>query len=572
MKKSVLSLVLVSTFALVGGGAACSHDDDPAPPATDGTHDNHPGTLTITNPTRASFIQGDGAPVQVDGVGASTNFTIDGQPVDVAPDGSFHATVKPVSGLNIIVAADDDGRLETPFIYGHFNAASQAVPGAVSVDLAKEAIGGGSGVSGTTLNQILNRALAEKDLLAPVKGQTYTGSIPGGGWSFKVTGGKYAGAAVAIAPRGGGVSITATVTDVEVDGTLNIHELGVSVTNGVKITADHATVTGVMNLAVNDKGLVTAAMPDTNVSLQNFKYDSGNAGFPCCVDSAITGYIKPKVQSAIESGVHDNVPPAISKALSGISFPDSIDLSAIGVTDSKVPLDVKIDSVTFDERGGTVSAAVLFGGPFAAAAPGAKAPGWLTLEGSLPAATYVTPFGISVAVDAVNQLLFSAWGSGDIKVAVPDTPPLTGLTLEPALPPLVVPSDHGTLNVMLGEVVAHANLSGKPFTAAATLVDEVTLGMDGGALVLTPKGDPTIGITWLDADNVPDLTRGLILAGAKEELGKLLKPMRLPIPNISLDGIGPSFKGQSLALVSPQLSLDASNARARIAGTIDLLK
>lgn len=564
------SFVVATALAL--SAVHCS-SEEPAPKPADEITEAHPGALVITSPERGAFIEGatDGsASIEVRGTGASSELTINGQRAEVAAEGSFHVTMRPSVGLNLVVAVDGESRLESPFLFGHFVAADKPVPHAIALDIGAQALSGAAPAA--SLSTIVNRALTGRDLMAAVKGQTFSGSVLGGNYKFQVADGKYAGASVKLATAPKGIGVVATVTAVEVNGTLTLTVLGKSYSRPVKITADSATVDGDAELTVDTAGALKGAMPAAEATLDDFRVDTNDAGFPCCVDTIASTVLRPKVEEAIRDGVREQVPKALALTLDGLGLPKSLDLSVAGIGEP-LGLETKFDGSSFDTGGGFLSASALFGGRFAAGTPGAKAPGWLQLGDDRPLrSSRPASLAVSFSVDAVNQLLFSAWGTGTLGRTLPDMAPLTGAKLTPGLPPVVTVADGGVLRIALGEVIVEGTLSEKPITAAVTVMQDIVPGSEGDVLVLTPKGEPTIAITWLEADDVADSVKRIVGIAAKEQLGKVLKPVRLPLPKIALDKLGPGFAGESLAVGAPAVSVDRTAARVGVAGSVSLVK
>ena len=529
--------------------------------------DNHPGNLVITSPARAAFVpatSGSGAgSIAVTGTGATPALTIDGAPAQVGPDGSFHATVKATPGLNLIEAVDGDSHLETPFVYGRFRKSTDAVEQALGIEIGAAGIGGAVTAPHTTLTALVNEALAGVDLLASVKGETLTGSAPvGGSWKYQVSSGKYAGVTVSLAPRDGGLDASVVAKNVEIDGTLTVSYLGHSTSGPVKMTATSATITGDVQLSVDASG-VKAAMPAASAALQGFHYDSGNAGFPCCVDSVMTSVLQPKVESGIKDAVEQKVPAALSGAMSGLKIAGDLDLSPFGIT-PPITIAAHVDGVDFSEGGGTLTASLLFGSTFPPDRPGAKAPGWLAL-GAAPASEHRAAIGISVSFDVVNQVFFTMWGSGALARGLPDAAPVTDLTLDPRLPPLLSPTPTG-MQIAIGELVFDGKLHDAAFSVAVTLFQDVTARADGDTLSLDPKGEPKLSFTWLTADGLPDATHSLLEAAAKDQITKVLKSVSIPLPTLALDKLGSGFGGQTLALDAPTLAIDPATARVALSG------
>jgi hypothetical protein len=563
-----IRFALAATVAIFGLHCSSSDEGGDTPAAEQKTtvNDNVPGTLVITAPARAAFIKKADGDIEVLGSGATSALTINGKPAEVHPDGTFRAMVTPVAGLNVITAVDDESKLETPFLYGNFGAITDAVAQAVGVAIGPKGLD--APAPAATLTSIGNLVLKDKDLMAPLKGKTFEGSTSGATYSYKVSDAKYASANVGLAAKAEGLGITAIANNVTVDGTLTVKVLGKSLSGPVKITVDRANVKGDAKLSVDDKGAIRAEMPNADATLDGFKYDSNNAGFPCCVDSVVTGVLKPKVEQALEDAVKNQVPDAVKVTLEGLGLPKEIDLS--GFSMKPVSLATRFDGLTFDAGGGWLTASVLFASKFEPGQPGTNAPGWLRMGQAAAVRPKTDAFGLSFSLDSINQLLFSIWGTGSLASGLPDAGPLTEGKFSPALPPIIIAKEGGALRVALGEVNIDAKLSGKPFTAAASVIQDVTATMEGDVLVLAGAGGPTISITWLKADEIPDSLRKIIVATASDQLVHYLKGVRLPLPTISLEKLGPAFKGQSLALQNPKLAVDAPGARLGMTGAMEL--
>jgi hypothetical protein len=106
--------------------------------------------------------------------------------------------------------------------------------------------------------------------------------------------------------------------------------------------------------------------------------------------------------------------------------------------------------------------------------------------------------------------------------------------------------------------------------AAVTVMQDIAPSGDADALVLTPKGDPKISISWL-TDEIAVGAREIIAVAAQEQLGKFLKPFRIPVPKFALDKLGAGFAGQSLAITSPSVVVN-KNGRVLASGEITLAR
>jgi hypothetical protein len=568
MNRRVAPILLAASLCLLG--MHCANGSSDVPPSPDDSNnpaaDNVPGNLVITSPKRAAFLPNDKPTVEVTGTGASSALTINGQPVQVASDGSFTTTITPMVGLNVIMAVDGDSKLATPFLYGAYHQPTDSIPQAAVLHLAPSGFQG----NGPTLASIAEEYLARHDLLASVRGHKFTGSIPGGSWTYTLSGGHYDHPSVSITP-GSSFAVGASFSNLVVDGEMELDFLFISYSHSVQMTANKVLVAGSVDVSFDSgRGGVAASMSHSDVTVDNYQFNSDDGGLPCCVDSIVTDYLRPKVQSAIQDAVHQHLPASLEMTLSGFGIPTSIDLSGLGIP-KPVPILSRFDRAQFDANGGTLSASLLIGGPLDPSSPGATAPGWLSLGGPFNVRSATSsPLTVSLSLDALNQLFFTVWGTGALARNVPDTADVTGISIAPAMPPVAVPADGGAIRLAIGELVVNASLNGNPFTAAASVVVDIVPSLDAQGFLLTPRGKPTTTITWLDAKGIIPGVRDIIAAAAEGQIDNLLHPMRVPLPAIALDKLGSEFARQSLTLVSPSFTVDGKAGRVGISGNINV--
>jgi hypothetical protein len=327
-----------------------------------------------------------------------------------------------------------------------------------------------------------------------------------------------------------------------------------SLTRPIVIRANEAKISGVAELTVSPEGVLGAAMPDAAVDLPGFEIDSGNG----TIDTVASLVLRPIVEDQVSDAVKALIPNALKLTLDGIGLPRELDLSAAGLP-VKVPLATRFDGAAFDPNGGTITIATMFG----TGAPVPRAPGWLKLGGAFTAgASRPAAFGASFSLDTVNQLLFAAWGSGSLSFSAQQ------MKLTPGLPPLVRITRTGSLEVGLGEVLVQREGQDKPM-CSLSILQHIDATTEGDALVLTPKGEPTIAITWLVGGG------GILDAladAAKGQLTRVLKPVRVPLPKVSLEKLGPGFAGQSLAVTDAKILVDRRSGRVAASGAMSLLK
>ncbi|MEJ7731894.1 MAG: hypothetical protein WKG00_22125 [Polyangiaceae bacterium] len=554
--------------------AGCGGDDllGAAGPEDEVAVHNFPGDLRILEPARAAFIeQNVAALVQVRGEGAGAELTIGEETVTPAEDGSFTATIAAVPGLNLLRVVSGEDAVDTPFVYGTFAPATEAVPAAVAVRINEQGFASKDGDE-VSLEMLANRALEDVDLLAALKGQKLSGSVAGAKWTFDVQSATYGKTEVELGPREGGATFEARINDVRVEGKLSVKVFGVGPSGDVSLTADAAEVGGDIGVRLTGSAL-DATASEVQTTLEGFQYHSGNAGFPCCVDDIMTGILRPKIEDAAQTQVRDALRESLVFALSQLALPEEMDLQGAGFP-ATITIDEEFDGAKFAKDGAQLTAAVRFHHAFAATDPGAQAPGWLKV-GKAPGEMSTDPaFGVSISIDALNQALFAAWGQNGLERSFDDVPLAGTLHLAPRLPPLVLADAAGNLHAAAGEIDITAEVGGSPVHAALTIQDPVGVHIDAAtsSLVLTPGPEPKISITWLEDDGLTAEFRQTVESMAIDMLPSLLGPVELPIPSIALGAVAKSF-GDDVAVLgsSAKLSIDGETSRASIEGALTVV-
>jgi hypothetical protein len=541
-------------------------------PAEPIVEENEPVALVILTPRRGAFIEAsEGDTVVVKGVGAAPGLTINGEPVTPNEDGSFTTTVTAERGLNLIRAVDDDGSLDVPFLFGDFASPSKELAGALTVRLNASGFKS-SDPKNVTLTRLAQLALDDVDLLASLKGQTFSGTFTGGSWSFKVSSTSYDDAKVSFSPRTGGASFQASVANVRVNGTLTVKVLFTK-TDAATIGLDAATVTGNVDASLSASGALSTKGSGVTTALSGFSYDSDNAGFPCCVDWILTQVMQGNVETAVRDNVKKVLETKVGVALNELGLPSSIDLSATGFP-AKIGIKQRFDAASFTSTGAQLSVRAHFSAKVDANDPGADAPGWFELGSKPLQVSTASPIGLTVSLDALNQALHAAWAQGGLVRTLEDVPTLGEVKLSPALPPVVQLTPDGRLVAAVGEVVVDGTLAGKPVRAALSVVDEITPTLDGkaGKLTLVTSEQPVVSLTWLEAEHVAPAVRDMVKSMALSQVPKFLAPIELPLPGIPLAAIAPS-QASKMAAVGPSatLKLDPKANRAAVQGSLVLV-
>ncbi|MBM4374066.1 MAG: hypothetical protein FJ095_03200 [Deltaproteobacteria bacterium] len=569
LRRSIFAAALALLVVGCTSESVAPVDLAPAEPVVE---ESEPAALVIFTPRRGAFLEAaEGETVVVKGVGAAPGLTINGEPVTPNEDGSFSTTVIAERGLNLIRAVDDDGSLDVPFLFGDFAPPSKELASALTVRLNASGFKS-SDSKNVTLTRLAQLALDDVDLLASLKGQTFSGTFTGGSWSFKVSSTSYDNAKVTFSPRSGGASFQASVANVRVNGTLTVKVLFTK-TDAATIGLDAATVNGNIDASLAASGKLSAKGSGVKTALSGFSYDSNNAGFPCCVDWILTKVMQDNVETAVRDNVKKVLETKVGVALNELGLPSAIDLSPTGFS-AKVGIKQRFDAASFSSTGASLSVRAHFSAKVDASDPGADAPGWFELGAKPLTVSTTSPVGLTVSLDALNQALHAAWAQGGLVRTLEDVPTLGEVTLSPALPPIVQLTPQGKLIAAVGEVVIDGALAGKPVRAALSVIDEVTPTLDGAAgkltIVTSPK--PVVSLTWLEAEHVAPAVRDLVKSMVLGQVPKFLAPLELPLPGIPLAAIAPS-QANKVAVVGPSatLKLDPKTNRAAVQGSLVLV-
>ncbi|MBA3392618.1 MAG: hypothetical protein H0T89_08240 [Deltaproteobacteria bacterium] len=521
--------------------------------------------LEFSSPQRGAFIRASTGPtVEVagkvsDAVGRP--LTINGTPVTYAADGTFRTLVMPKIGTNVIIAklGDDGASAQRSFVYGRFVAATESVPSAVALRVNASGFDDGN-ADLDDLSTVAEEALAARNVMtlfpssfnvsAPVVG-TLRVSLPT----------RSAGRPnVRLAPRTGGVTGAVSLPSVYVKFDVAFNCLFTTCHVTGNVTSTRADLSLPVSIAVAN-GTLSAAGGSVGLTLVGFDYDIDGSlgGLAETVINFFIPDVRQRLESFLRAQIAKALPADVGVTLSQLSVPTSLTMPA--PLSGRVNFAQRFDAASFSSTGGTIAAAVRASATFASGDPGLAAPGWLAVDS--PVGTYrTTPaFGVSIANDFMNQILFAVWGQGSFDVDLPalDGTSTPGGTLGPvetkALTPPVVVGAQGALTIGVGDFMVTTTLDGEPFELVASLTSslEVSLLTASSTARLELVGTPTFVVEVLKAP--AHLNKGQLndLLGALGSVLviKLLDAVRVPVPRIPLAGIVPAYATKTLKLSSP---------------------
>jgi hypothetical protein len=279
------------------------------------------------------------------------------------------------------------------------------------------------------------------------------------------------------------------------------------------------------------------------------------------VAQSVVEFFVPDLESRIEQllqpAVADAASADTSLALGGLSVPATLDLAP--ALDATIELTQALDAVDFDDTGALVGLAVRARGSFADGDPGAAAPGWLQLGGD-SAGDYrlEPPFGASLALDLVNQILFAVWGQGGLArdLAAPDGLGLGDIRVTALATPVIEPEgDGGGVRILAGDLQVESTLDGAPVTIVCSLLVHADLSVDAGAqrAVITLADEPEL---YAELTEGPTGVAGTVFRTLVEELApaavaELVGSVALPLPSLPLDPVAATLAGKQMRIAPP---------------------
>jgi hypothetical protein len=473
-----------------------------------------PPTLELTSPQRGTFLE-QGAQDELlvqgratDAVSGIQLLTVNGQPVQVAQDGSFQHRLRPDQGVNLVLVevkdlANHADSTRRGVVYGQYEPWDRLVQDALSVRL---------GAAGFPI--------LEQAMTSVLGGDLISGFTQDGGGDFSIDSLTYQSVDIDLTPQNGYMDMRVALNDLSIDFRTRQTILFIPVTVTGTISIDPAILTGKLYIRPDGQGSVAIEFSDTNVQLQNFDVDID--GILGIFDGLIKGFVedlaKDLLKEAIDGLALDNLG----------SLGQSFDLFGQQAT-----LDLWVDQISIDPGGLTFVSDASLSIPNATDV--LSSPGSLSTPGAPPGDANLTKMvRFSLADDFLNQLLGNIWRTGGLNLDVgallagSDSLPVAlnagtfsllvgqdlldyadretpiGLRMRPLLPPIarIQNPEAGILKVTIADMMLDFSLDQPgatpvPWaTVAAHLVLNVNLGFDAsGELALSITTEVYVEVT-----------------------------------------------------------------------------
>ena len=520
--------------------------------------------LTIDEPARGAMIPASsGDRVRVAGrvlePDPGETLTIDGEEVAVGQDGAFATEIAPRMGGNVIVAELEGfpgARAQRSFLYGSFAGADDFVPAAAALRINRDGFDDGDGEI-DDMSSLVAAALRDRDLIKLLPASYSFNMAVVGNVSVDLTERTSGPAEVDLTPRAGGLHAVVRLPDVRVRHKLTFNCAITTCTPTGTATADAIEVSVEIDLSL-DGEVLNAATHDAQIDVVGFHNDED--GVLASIAQTVVEFFVPDLERRIE----DLLRPAIadasradtSLALGGLSVPATIDLAP--ALDATIEVEQRLDTLTFADTGALVGLAARARGTFESGDPGAGAPGWLEQGGETGGYRVEPPFGASLALDLVNQILFAAWGQGGLSRELPALGDLDlGTIAVTALaPPIIEPEgEAGGVRILAGDLRVVSTLDGAPIEIICSLVVHAELAMDaaGERAIVSLSEGPLLYAEMIDG---PTGVAGTVFTAiveklAPEAVAQLVGSVSLPVPSLPLDPVAASLAGKRMRIAPP---------------------
>ncbi len=544
-----------------GDGAAGYPDgnlpdgDDPVTPTGQALVIDAParGAMIETNPTATVEVRG-----RVLDPAAGDGLTIDGEKVTVGSDGAFAAEVPARIGGNVIVAelgGFPGARAQRSFLYGSFAAADAFVPSAAGLRINREGFDDGDGEI-DDISALVAAALADRELIELLPASYSFSMAVVGTVKVDLTERSAGPPEVDLTPRAGGLTAVVRLPDVRVRHKLTFNCAITTCTPTGTATADAIEVSVQLDVSL-DGDVLHAASRDARIDVVNFHNDED--GVLASVAQSVVEYFVPdladRIEGLLQPAVADAASADTSVALGGLSVPATLDLAP--ALDASIELTQALDGVDFQDAGALVGLAVRARATFADGDPGASAPGWLQLGGDT-AGDYrlEPPFGASLALDLVNQILFAVWGQAGLSRDLPALGGLGDLRVTALAAPVIEPEgEGGGVRILAGDLQVEGTLDGEPVTIVCSLLVHAELSVDAAAqhAVITLAEEPRL---YAELVQGPGGVAGTVFRTAVEELApaavtQLVGSIALPLPSLPLDPVAARLAGKVMRIAPP---------------------
>jgi hypothetical protein len=485
MRSAVLLPSIASLFVW-----ACSADSLVDDQGDGQTADYPPPTLEVTEPARATFAETDTVVVRgyADAAAGLAEVRVNGQPADLASDGSFSLTLEVPDTLTLIetVAVDENGT-ETvdarAVMAGNLVEQSTPVADAMAAHVSEGAMAGFGEMISDFANDTDWQELARS--LNPIA------SAGDGCNEYRAHVNTVSHGAIGLTTRAaaGGIRVGLRINNLRVTGRVDWRAVCISGTTTFTITANSYELGGLV-VPGFVRSALDVSIQDVTSEFQGFRLSAD--GIPGFVEDTFQGQARTRLANMLRDTIQNEVPALAREFLGGFTS-NQFDFEVLG---QPIRMQVRPTDMSCTERGGTI---VL---ESSADVPGLGGGVYLSNPQARPnpGSTGGSGLEVAIAADAINQVLAAIWHSGVLEdTLLPDEASALGAilgqeigsaTATMLLPPIVTFDGQSEISrITLGDVVIEAFGPGGDslvkFALSAEI--EITVGQrsDGGLRLRT---------------------------------------------------------------------------------------
>jgi hypothetical protein len=296
---------------------------------------------------------------------------------------------------------------------------------------------------------------------------------------------------IRLSPMGGGVQVTLSVADLDVDMTASYDVACLGSSAGVDLDATKFTITGMMSIDLTQGGNLDFSLVNTAASFEGFSLDVGV--IPSSVVEFFVSDIDQIIADIIAEQVEDMVPSLAASFLDGLTS-SSLEVEVLG---KMMSVSITPTLAQFDTSGGIIALDTDI------RVMGAEG-GYVFTPRPMPSPAALAGAGqgfrVALADDALNQLLTSLHAAGALEFSMAlgeEGSPGSALgaiadrlDIHMALPPMVrADVSNGKVDVVIGDLIAEIIDESGSGDSVVTKVAisgrlELSPGISGGRLVM----------------------------------------------------------------------------------------
>jgi len=515
-----------------------------------------PPVVTVTSPARSTVQNGAGMVTVAGTVAPGKQGTpvqqvmVNGVAATLGMDGTFTAAVQVPEGATLLKTVATDAAGSTASDTRSIEAGTLRMPGSMVGNGITAAISAQAftAISGAATALIKQENFTK--LLAPLQPMINKGGscLGAKGYVDSLT---ITDANISLVPVQGGLSITAEIDGLDVNGHADYHVACIGGSDTFQVTADAVVVSGTLTVTPNGMMGFTTTLASPNVSITNLNVTA--SGLPGAILDLID--MNGLISFAVSKGAEMFMGPMVNQMLGALAGPQKLML--LGKT---IDVQVQASQVSFDTTGGIVALNTM-----------------MLIEGSesSPGYIYTTPGSpvmdpgqgmvLGLSNNLANEALEELSAIGMLNLAMPTASGTFDTTQMMVTSAPMISGDpaDGKLKLVLPDMMATFTSHGTPVGKAAinAQLELKVSPSNNGYAVAIQLGTPDISVDTLpDVTNDTSLTNQDLATAVKLALDSQITSISALLGSIPI----PSVAGLQLH----DLSIDSDSGYVIVKGTL----